>query len=231
MTRHDSPSRPHPRSALIAPASVYVIVSRSGLMSSPCRTMSSPVFTTAVTSPGSRTTTTPRNNRAAPTPPASTVIIDVNLPSPHAAFRHEPGPCAHFVTESRGRCGSSEACSGAENGRMRRVAAFALSTALLAGLSTFAAVAPAAADEGPEFRELQFPVDGAVSFSDDFGDPRSGGRTHEGNDLLGTKRQHLVAAVDGTVTMAKLDASNLSGHMLVIKDADGWTAKYLHLNN
>jgi hypothetical protein len=114
---------------------------------------------------------------------------------------------------------------------MRRVAAFALSTALLAGLSTFAAVAPAAADEGPEFRELHFPVDGAVSFSDDFGDPRSGGRTHEGNDLLGTKRQHLVAAVDGTVTMAKLDASNLSGHMLVIKDADGWTAKYLHLNN
>jgi hypothetical protein len=115
---------------------------------------------------------------------------------------------------------------------MRRLAAFALSTALLAGLSTFATTTAAgAADDGPEFRELHFPVEGAVNFSDDFGDPRSGGRTHEGNDLLGTKLQHELAAVDGTVTMAKLDASNLSGNMLQIKDADGWSYWYIHINN
>jgi hypothetical protein len=116
---------------------------------------------------------------------------------------------------------------------MRRLAAFALSTTVLAALVTFAVpAAPAGADgEGPEYREIHFPVDGAVSFSDDFGDARSGGRTHEGNDLLGTRMQKLVAAVDGTVTSAKLDASNLSGHMLTIKDADGWTYRYLHINN
>ena len=88
-----------------------------------------------------------------------------------------------------------------------------------------------AADEGPEYREIHFPVEGAVSFSDDFGDPRSGGRTHEGNDLMGKKMQRLLAATDGTVTMAKLDASGLSGNMLTIKDADGWSYRYIHVNN
>ena len=70
---------------------------------------------------------------------------------------------------------------------------------------------------------MHFPVEGAVSFSDDFGDPRSGGRSHAGNDLMGTRMQKLLAAVDGTVTSARLDASNLSGHMLTIKDAEGWS--------
>jgi hypothetical protein len=116
---------------------------------------------------------------------------------------------------------------------MRRVATFVLSTALLAALLTFASsVTPAgAADEGPEFREIHFPVDGAVSFSDDYGDARSGGRTHEGNDLMGARMMHEVSAVDGVVTSAKLDASNLSGNMLTIKDADGWTYRYMHINN
>ena len=116
---------------------------------------------------------------------------------------------------------------------MRRLGAFALLTTLLAGLlSLVSSSSAAAADaEGPEFRELHFPVEGAVSFSDDFGDPRSGGRTHEGNDLMGTRMQKLLAAVDGTVTSAKLDASNLSGHMLTIRDADGWSYRYIHINN
>ena len=106
--------------------------------------------------------------------------------------------------------------------------AFVIAAAAFAGVP----IAPArAADTGPEFREVRFPVDGAVSFSDDFGDPRSGGRTHEGNDLMGARMQKLLAAVDGTVASAKLDASNLSGHMLTIRDADGWTYRYIHVNN
>jgi hypothetical protein len=119
---------------------------------------------------------------------------------------------------------------------MRRLSALISLTSLMAGLVLGAGglvlgAAPAGAVVDPEFRELHFPVEGAVSFSDDFGDPRSGGRTHEGNDLLGTKLQHLLAANDGTVTMAKLDASNLSGHMLTIKDAEGWQYRYIHINN
>jgi hypothetical protein len=107
-----------------------------------------------------------------------------------------------------------------------------IATLATAAVTTLAAAAPAhAANEGPEYREIHFPVEGSVSFSDDYGDPRSSGRVHEGNDLMGTKLQHLLAATDGTVQSAKLDASNLSGNMLILKDADGWTYRYIHVNN
>jgi len=95
---------------------------------------------------------------------------------------------------------------------------------LVTGLS-----APAAGDEGPAFRRIHFPVEGAVSFGDDFGDPRSGGRTHEGNDLMGAKLQKLVAAVDGKVTFR--DGGTLSGNMVTITDAEGWSYRYIHVNN
>jgi hypothetical protein len=124
---------------------------------------------------------------------------------------------------------------------MRRLSALTSLTSLMAAVlavagalgfvTTIVTAAPAGAVTEAEYRELHFPVEGAVNFSDDFGDPRSGGRTHEGNDLLGTKLQHELAAVDGTVTMARLDASNLSGNMLQIKDAEGWSYWYIHINN
>ena len=56
----------------MAPASVYVMVSRSGEMDRPWSTVSSAVLTTAATCRGSTTWTTPRRKRAAPTPPEST---------------------------------------------------------------------------------------------------------------------------------------------------------------
>ena len=108
-------------------------------------------------------------------------------------------------------------------------------TAVLAVLCAMAAVvvpaAPLSADPGPEYRRIHFPVADAVSFSDDYGAPRSGGRTHEGNDLMGQKMQRLLAVVDGTVRSARVDASGLSGNMLIITDAEGWTYRYIHLNN
>ena len=90
------------------------------------------------------------------------------------------------------------------------------------------AAVPASADEGPPFRRIHFPVDGPVTFSDDFGDPRSGDRTHEGNDLMGTKLQKLVAAADGRVTYS---VGGLSGNMVTVTDADGWAYRYIHVNN
>ena len=93
-------------------------------------------------------------------------------------------------------------------------------------------LAPAAvqADE-PEWRRIHFPVGSAVSFSDDYGDPRSGGRTHEGNDLMGPKMAKLLSTVDGRVTFARVDAGGLSGNMLTIRDDEGWTYRYIHVNN
>ena len=112
---------------------------------------------------------------------------------------------------------------------MRRLCA----TALLVTLGAFSLQSsPArAADEGPAYRQIHFPVEGAVSFSDDFGDPRSGGRSHEGNDLMGQRLQKLLAAADGTVSSARLDAGGLSGNMLTIRDAEGWQYRYIHINN
>jgi hypothetical protein len=81
-----------------------------------------------------------------------------------------------------------------------------------------------------EYRHIHFPVDGAVHFTDDFGAPRVG-HTHEGNDLMGTKLMHELSTVDGTVTYAKADASGTSGNMLTIRDADGWSYRYMHINN
>ncbi len=80
-------------------------------------------------------------------------------------------------------------------------------------------------------RQLTFPVDGRVSFSDTFGAPRSNGRTHQGTDLMGAKLTPLVAAADGTVTSLRHDDSGLSGNSLTITDDDGWRYVYIHLNN
>ena len=90
---------------------------------------------------------------------------------------------------------------------------------------------PAVAVEDAEFRRLHFPVDGRVTYGDDYGDPRSGGRSHQGNDLMGAKMQKLLAAADGKVTYARVDAGGLSGNMLTIKDAEGWQYRYMHINN
>ncbi len=78
---------------------------------------------------------------------------------------------------------------------------------------------------------MVFPVAGVVSYSDTFGAPRSGGRKHEGQDLMGKKGTTLVAAADGMVTYLKHDVSGLSGNMMTISDADGWQYVYIHINN
>src|SRR5207253_8705437 len=43
------------------------------------------------------------------------------------------------------------------------------------------------------------PVQGPHSFSDDYGQPRPGGRSHQGNDILSPRGTPVVANVAGTV--------------------------------
>jgi len=106
-----------------------------------------------------------------------------------------------------------------------------LAGAVLAGVVLPAPAAQAVTIEEPPFREITFPVQGAASFHDDFGAPRSSGRTHQGNDVMGAKHQPLLAAVGGTVSWVRLDAGGTAGNGLTIRDADGWSYMYLHLNN
>jgi len=80
-------------------------------------------------------------------------------------------------------------------------------------------------------RPVTFPVVGPVTWSDTFGAPRSGGRTHEGQDLMGAKGLALVAAADGVLTTVRHSSSGLSGNMLRLTDSEGWVYVYIHLNN
>lgn len=77
---------------------------------------------------------------------------------------------------------------------------------------------------------LVFPVAGGASWSDTFGAPRSGGRTHQGQDLFAPKLRPVVASADGVVVRMGRKAT-LSGNYVVIEDAEGWEYAYLHLNN
>ncbi|MEK7546323.1 MAG: M23 family metallopeptidase [Patescibacteria group bacterium] len=77
---------------------------------------------------------------------------------------------------------------------------------------------------------IRFPVDGPASFTDTFNDGRSGGRSHEGIDIMAAKMVPVVAAMDGRVRwMTESEASY--GWMVVLEDAQDYQYHYIHLNN
>ncbi|MFA6514469.1 MAG: M23 family metallopeptidase [Patescibacteria group bacterium] len=78
--------------------------------------------------------------------------------------------------------------------------------------------------------EIIFPVQGGAVFIDDFGDGRSGGRLHEGNDLMAPKMTPILAARGGTVTFAPITEPSY-GYVLNISGDDGYKYNYLHINN
>jgi murein DD-endopeptidase MepM/ murein hydrolase activator NlpD len=71
---------------------------------------------------------------------------------------------------------------------------------------------------------LTFPVLGAVTWTDTWGAPRGGGRTHIGQDLPAEKMRPLVAARDGVWYGSALNGSG-------IRCEDGVSLNYYHLNN
>jgi hypothetical protein len=100
---------------------------------------------------------------------------------------------------------------------------------LLAGIAFVPATrAPAAlTPAGAEYRKLTFPVREHVTYTDDFG----GARQHPGNDLMGKKLMHELAANNGTITFVRADSSGHSGNMLILTGTDGWKYWYIHINN
>lgn len=90
---------------------------------------------------------------------------------------------------------------------------------------------PVAAPSEPPTRAIVFPLATAVRFSDTYGAARSGGRAHEGQDLMVSKGVEVVAVVDGTVTFVRHSNDGSAGNMLRLTDADGWQYIYVHLNN
>jgi murein DD-endopeptidase MepM/ murein hydrolase activator NlpD len=72
-----------------------------------------------------------------------------------------------------------------------------------------------------------FPVAWGARFSDDFGQPRPGGRSHHGNDLLAPKGTPVLAVDDGTVA-AYVDP--LGGNAVLLHAPDATTYYYAHLD-
>lgn len=78
--------------------------------------------------------------------------------------------------------------------------------------------------------KLVFPVAGEYSYVRDFGDPRSGGRTHAGTDIMADKMVPVVAAADGVVRWMH-DERGGNCCAVAIEHDDGWRSRYIHLNN
>jgi murein DD-endopeptidase MepM/ murein hydrolase activator NlpD len=72
------------------------------------------------------------------------------------------------------------------------------------------------------------PVQGPHSFSNDYGMPRSGGRRHEGNDILNPRGTPIVASVSGTVSFHN---SSLGGLSYYLHGDDGNTYFGTHLGS
>jgi murein DD-endopeptidase MepM/ murein hydrolase activator NlpD len=72
------------------------------------------------------------------------------------------------------------------------------------------------------------PVQGYVGFADTWGAPRSGGRTHQGVDLIGARGLPLVAVVDGFVQQK---TNRLGGNAVWLSGVDGNKYYYAHLDS
>ena len=71
------------------------------------------------------------------------------------------------------------------------------------------------------------PVQGSVFFGDTFGAPRSGGRRHQGVDMIGARGLPIVAVVDGFVQQK---VNTLGGNTVWLTGADGNKYYYAHLD-
>jgi hypothetical protein len=99
---------------------------------------------------------------------------------------------------------------------------------LLSLLLGVAGAASAAVPKKGVVPTLIFPVAGAVTYTDDFGEPRPGG-AHQGNDLMAAKKTPVVAVEPGKVKFWTTSAA--AGCMLYLYGDSGTTYMYIHLNN
>jgi murein DD-endopeptidase MepM/ murein hydrolase activator NlpD len=72
------------------------------------------------------------------------------------------------------------------------------------------------------------PVQGGVSFSDTWGAPRGGGRTHKGVDMFAARGTPVVAVVSGSMFFQSDESGGLASY---VTGSDGTTYYYAHLND
>ncbi len=96
----------------------------------------------------------------------------------------------------------------------------------------FEAGQPAPAPSGVNItRDITFPVGGPSSFRNDFYDTRDNGtRIHQAIDIPAAKMTPIVSASDGYVVNINIPEASW-GYALAVRDYNGYTYSYLHINN
>jgi murein DD-endopeptidase MepM/ murein hydrolase activator NlpD len=91
-------------------------------------------------------------------------------------------------------------------------------------------VVPSGAVESGQLRAITFPVAGPISYVNDWGACRDGcNRAHKGNDLIGDRRQPVLAMHDGVID--HLIDHPTAGFGVAIRDDEGWEYHVYHMNN
>ena len=80
----------------------------------------------------------------------------------------------------------------------------------------------------PSDGSMPCPVTGTVRFTDDFGAPRSGGRTHAGIDIFASRGRPNVAVTGGTIDQ-RFDTAG--GNTVWLSASDGTLYVYAHLDS
>lgn len=107
---------------------------------------------------------------------------------------------------------------------------FTLLAAVVVGVVGLLPASPARATEVDPPFEVVFPQEiGPTEFRDTYGQSRSGGRSHNGTDLLAPRMTEIYAIADGTVSY--IGDNNLSGRNIKLDHGEGWESYYVHLNN
>ncbi len=86
--------------------------------------------------------------------------------------------------------------------------------------------------QAEEIQDITFPIEEGYDyyFSDTWGAARSGGRTHIGTDIMVDQMTPLLATMDGYVSYI-VEKDQGWGLALYIKGNDGYSYRYLHINN
>jgi murein DD-endopeptidase MepM/ murein hydrolase activator NlpD len=101
-----------------------------------------------------------------------------------------------------------------------------LGAAAPAATQTVVAASAPAPPSGKASGGMFCPVGGPVSFVDSYGAPRSGGRSHEGVDMMAAYDTPEIAIVSGTITYAGY--SSLGGNVMYLSGDDGNLYIYIH---
>ncbi|MFN8015762.1 MAG: peptidoglycan DD-metalloendopeptidase family protein [Acidimicrobiia bacterium] len=72
------------------------------------------------------------------------------------------------------------------------------------------------------------PIQGSTAFTNDWGQPRSGGRSHKGTDIFSSRGTPNVAVVDGRVMFQN---EGTGGRTAYVTGSNGTTYYYAHLND